>query len=93
MDPYNNHYIIPILTPIVVPMFTPPLPLRYPQVTADFRHVGILLAIFSPRLEARGTLRRKPHLPARIVPLLGLYRGDGKENGNYYMIIGYMLAL
>ena len=25
--------------------------------------------------------------------ILGLYRDNGKENGNYYIIIGYILGL
>ena len=25
--------------------------------------------------------------------ILGLYRDNGKENGNYYNIVGYMLGL
>ena len=28
-----------------------------------------------------------------IVLLLGLYRDNGKENGNYHIIIGYILGL
>ena len=31
--------------------------------------------------------------PDNIRAILGLYRDNGKENGNYYSIIGYILGL
>ena len=64
----------------------------------SFQHCEVALACRPPRIcycgGYIGRVERKTETAILIMGyILGLYRNNGKENGNYYIIIGYILGL